>query len=47
MNDVKYIYDWMQYYSEIDFNVLSKFEITETPKETIGVDSVDSYIENY
>jgi len=34
MNDVKYIYDWMQYYSEIDFNILSKFEINENPLDT-------------
>lgn len=34
MTDLQYIYNWMEYYSEIDFNSLSKFEITETPKET-------------
>lgn len=34
MTDLQYIYILMNYYDYVDFNSLSKFEITETAKET-------------
>ena len=33
MTELQYVYHYIEYFKEIDFNTLSKFEITETPKD--------------